>query len=115
MVKVGDHITLDFLGVKEDYTPEFYEKVINKIAKAAKVGIINISKYEFSPQGLTMVALLKESHMSFHTFPEHGIISFDFFTCGRINPNVSLNILKKEINIFFHFKKILYNIMKNRF
>ena len=98
MVKVGDHITLDFLGVKEDYTPEFYEKVINKIAKAAKVGIINISKYEFSPQGLTMVALLKESHMSFHTFPEHGIISFDFFTCGRINPNVSLNILKKEIN-----------------
>ena len=45
-----------------------------------------------------MVALLKESHMSFHTFPEHGIISFDFFTCGRINPNVSLNILKKEIN-----------------
>ena len=60
MVKVGDHITLDFLGVKEDYTPEFYEKVINKIAKAAKVGIINISKYEFSPQGLTMVALLKE-------------------------------------------------------
>ena len=97
MVKVGDHITLDFLGVKKEYSPQFYEEIIHKIAKAAKVGIVNISKYEFSPQGLTMVALLKESHMSFHTFPEDGIISFDFFTCGDINPNVSLEILKKEI------------------
>ena len=26
MIKVGEHITIDFLGVKKDYTPEFYEK-----------------------------------------------------------------------------------------
>ena len=97
MVKVGDHITLDFLGVKKEYSPSFFENIIHKIAKAAQVGIVNIAKYEFSPQGLTMVALLKESHMSFHTFPEEGIISFDFFTCGKINPNVSLDILKEEI------------------
>ena len=97
MVKVGDHITLDFLGVKKEYSAQFYENIIHKIAKAAKVGIVNISKYEFTPQGLTMIALLKESHMSFHTFPENGIISFDFFTCGQVNPNVSLEILKKEI------------------
>jgi len=98
MVKVGDHVTLDFLGVKKEYSPEFYENVINKIAKAAKVGIVNISKYEFSPQGLTMIALLKESHMSFHTFPENGIISFDFFTCGKVSPMVALDILKQEID-----------------
>ena len=35
MIKVGEHITIDFLGVKKDYSPEFYEKVIYKIAKAA--------------------------------------------------------------------------------
>ena len=97
MVKVGDHVTLDFLGVKKEYSPEFYENVINKIAKAAKVGIVNISKYEFSPQGLTMIALLKESHMSFHTFPENGIVSFDFFTCGKVSPMVAHDILKQEI------------------
>ncbi len=97
MVKVGDHITLDFLGVKKEYSAKFYEDVIYKIAKAAKVGVVNISKKEFTPQGLTMIALLMESHMSFHTFPENGIISFDFFTCGKIHPNVALDILKKEI------------------
>ena len=105
MVKVGDHITLDFLGVKKEYSPSFYENIIHKIAKAAQVGIVNIAKYEFSPQGLTMVALLKESHMSFHTFPEEGIISFDFFTCGKISPNVSLDILKEEIQYTSIVKK----------
>ena len=45
----------------------------------------------------TILALLAESHISFHTFPEKGIISFDFFTCGKVNPSVSLEIIKKEL------------------
>ena len=48
MVKVGDHITLDFLGVKKEYSAKFYEDVIYKIAKAAKVGVVNISKKELN-------------------------------------------------------------------
>ena len=95
--KVGEHITLDFHGVHEDHKPEFYEKIFKKIAKAAKVEIVNISKYVFTPQGVTLLCLLKESHMSFHTFPEKGIVSFDFFTCGTISPNISVEILKKEL------------------
>ena len=97
MIKVGEHITLDFLGVKKDYTPEFYEKVIYKIAKAAKVEILNVVSHKFEPQGFTLVALLSESHFSFHTFPERGVISFDFFTCGKVNPKVALKILRNEI------------------
>ena len=98
MIKVGEHITIDFLGVKKDYLPDFYEKVIYKIAKAAKVEILNVAKHKFEPQGFTLVALLAESHFSFHTFPEKGVISFDFFTCGKINPKVALKILRKEID-----------------
>ena len=97
MLKVGEHITVDFLGVKKEYPNSFYEKVIYKIAKAAKVEILNVSSHEFEPQGFTLVALLSESHFSFHTFPEKGVISFDFFTCGKVNPKVALKILKKEI------------------
>ena len=97
MKKVGEHITLDFLGVKQDYSPKFYNKIIYKIAKKAKVEILNVSEHVFKPQGFTLVALLAESHMSFHTFPEKGIISFDFFTCAKVSPKVALDILKKEI------------------
>ncbi len=97
MLKVGEHITIDFLGVKKDYTPSFYEKIIYKIAKSAKVQILNVSSHKFEPQGFTLVALLSESHMSFHTFPERGVISFDFFTCGKVHPKIALKILRKEI------------------
>ena len=95
--KVGEHITLDFLGVPGDYTSKFYNKIIYKIAKKAKVEILNVAEHQFKPQGFTLVALLAESHMSFHTFPEKGIISFDFFTCAKISPTVALDILKKDI------------------
>ena len=97
MTKVGEHITLDFIGVKKDYSQKFYEKVIYKIAKLAKVEILGINSHKFEPQGFTTVALLAESHMSFHTFPERGIISFDFFTCGKISPKAALEVLKTEI------------------
>ena len=97
MTKVGEHITLDIIGTTKEYEPKFFEKLVYKIAKKAKVTVLNISKYQFEPQGFTLVALLAESHISFHTFPEKGIISFDFFTCGKVNPNVSIDILKKEI------------------
>ena len=62
MIKVGEHITLDFLGVKKDYPKSFYEKIIYKIAKAAKVEILNVSSHAFQPQGFTLVALLSEMH-----------------------------------------------------
>ena len=98
MIKVGEHITLDIIGTTKEYDPSVFEKVIHKIAKAANVTILNISKYKFEPQGFTILALLAESHISFHTFPENGIISFDFFTCGKISPSVAIDIVKKEFN-----------------
>ena len=97
MSKVGEHITIDIIGTEKEYDPSVFEKLIYDIAKAAKVEILNVVKYKFEPQGFTILALLAESHISFHTFPEKGIISFDFFTCGKINPSVAVDIIKKEI------------------
>ena len=103
MTKVGEHITLDIIGTTQEYDPSVFERAIHKIAKAAEVTILEISKYKFEPQGFTILALLAESHISFHTFPEKGIISFDFFTCGKISPSVALDIVKKE----FKHKRIV--------
>ena len=102
MTKVGEHITVDIIGTTKEYDSTVYEKVIKNIAKAAGVTILNISKYKFEPQGFTILALLAESHISFHTFPEKGIISFDFFTCGKINPSIALEVIKKE----FKYKRL---------
>ena len=76
MTKVGEHVTFDIIGTQKEYDPKFYEKLVYKIAKKAKVVVLEISKYKFEPQGFTLVALLAESHICFHTFPEKGFFSF---------------------------------------
>jgi len=103
MTKVGEHVTLDIIGTEKEYEPKFFEKLVYKISKKAKVTVLEISKYKFEPQGFTLVALLAESHISFHTFPEKGIISFDFFTCGKVSPSIAIEIIKKE----FEHKRIV--------
>ena len=66
MIKVGEHITLDIIGTTKEYDPSVYERVIKEIAEAAKVTILNISKYKFEPQGFTILALLAESLSLIH-------------------------------------------------
>ena len=105
MIKVGEHITLDIIGANKEYDPSVFETVITEIAKAANVTILNVSKYKFEPQGFTILALLAESHISFHTFPEKRIISFDFFTCGKVSPSIALNVIKEEIEHTHIIKK----------
>ena len=43
MTKVGEHITLDIIGTKKEYDPVFFEKLVYKIAKIAKVTVLQIS------------------------------------------------------------------------
>ena len=51
MTKVGEHVTFDIIGTQKEYDPKFYEKLVYKIAKKAKVVVLEISKYKFEPQG----------------------------------------------------------------
>lgn len=53
---------------------------------AAGATLIDIRLHHFGPgQGVTGVALLAESHISVHTWPEHGYAALDFFLCGATN------------------------------
>ena len=47
MTKVGEQITLDIIGTNKEYDPAFFEKLVYKIAKVAKVTVLEISKYKF--------------------------------------------------------------------
>ena len=45
--------------------------------------LLDISSHKFQPHGVTAVALLAESHISIHTWPENGMAVCDVFTCGE--------------------------------
>ena len=45
--------------------------------------LLALNSHKFSPQGVTCVAMLAESHISIHTWPELGMAVCDVFTCGE--------------------------------
>ena len=80
---VGIHIIADLYGVDEELISTS-DNVIALIEEAVKVG--NLSKissdyYQFQPKGVSGIVLLAESHLSFHTWPEHNLVTLDIYTC----------------------------------
>ena len=76
---------------------EYYECDANRIdnmdlisdalleaAKRCKVTILEKSFHKFSPQGVSGVVVIAESHISIHTWPEHNYAAVDFFTCSEV-------------------------------
>jgi S-adenosylmethionine decarboxylase proenzyme len=59
--------------------------------------IQTISK-KFEPQGVTILCLLSESHISIHTYPELGNCYVDIFTCGAANPKIGCDRIIEQLN-----------------
>jgi S-adenosylmethionine decarboxylase len=57
--------------------------------------LLHIHTHKFSPQGVSGVAVLAESHISVHTWPEIGYGAFDVFMCGDARPWLAVDVLKK--------------------
>ena len=56
--------------------------LLYRATKECKSTLLNLATHKFEPQGVTGVAMLAESHISIHTWPEKGIAMCDIFTCG---------------------------------
>jgi S-adenosylmethionine decarboxylase len=64
--------------------PALIERVLRAAADAAKVHVLALNLHHFGPeQGVTGVALLAESHISIHSWPEEGVAAIDIFVCGE--------------------------------
>ena len=61
----------------------FLRCTLNRAAKLAKATVLNLISNKFEPHGVTAIALLAESHISIHTWPESNYSAVDIFTCGK--------------------------------
>jgi len=61
----------------------FLRCTLNRAAKLANATVLNLISNKFEPQGVTAIALLAESHISIHTWPESSYSAVDIFTCGQ--------------------------------
>jgi len=61
--------------------------------------VLDVKTHDFGTRaGFTGMALLAESHISVHTWPEHGYAAIDIFMCGNANPRLSLSVLEAYFN-----------------
>ena len=61
----------------------FLRCILSRAAKLANATVLNLISNKFEPQGVTAIALLAESHISIHTWPESNYSAVDIFTCGQ--------------------------------
>lgn len=106
----GEHLLIDIFGANNLDCTKKMEKVFHEAVKAANATMLHIHMHHFgSGSGVSGVAVLSESHISVHTWPERGYAAFDVFMCGQANPSLALTVIKlafpsTEVNVSTHFR-----------
>ena len=97
----GDHYLVDLYGcdpaIIGDAQPT--EEALMKAARRCGATVIEFHFHQFSPQGVSGMILIAESHLSVHTWPENGFVAVDIFTCGEdMKPEIAVNVLEEAFD-----------------
>ncbi len=85
MRRLGTHLLIELGGVDPALLddPAWIRDTMTVAARKGRATVLNTSFHTFSPQGVSGVIVLAESHISVHTWPEEGYAAVDVFTCGN--------------------------------
>lgn len=94
---LGLHILLDLYECQTNLdSPEDIQAIMIQAAKEAHTTVLNSYVHKFSPQGVSCVVVISESHLSIHTWPEHKHAEIDVFTCGsNALPTAAVDCLQR--------------------
>jgi S-adenosylmethionine decarboxylase len=78
------HIIADFSGCPAELLElrQQGEEILRLTIEKSGLSCVMIRSHQFEPSGYTAAALLTESHITLHTWPEHAAVQIDIFTCG---------------------------------
>ena len=72
--------------------------LLYKTVKECKANLLDLNVHKFDPQGVTGFAMISESHISIHTWPENKMAVCDVFTCGDdAMPEVGVEYMKEQL------------------
>ncbi|WP_288380031.1 adenosylmethionine decarboxylase [uncultured Massilia sp.] len=92
----GIHLLADLAGIHAALLvdADAIDALLRTAAVAAGARILHSHFHTFGPgMGVTGVLLLAESHISIHTWPEHGFAAADIFMCGDAQPQRALDLI----------------------
>ncbi|MCS7125867.1 MAG: adenosylmethionine decarboxylase [Aigarchaeota archaeon] len=99
MKTLGRHLVVEMYGCRSDLLGDLSlaRKSLNEAVEACKATFMGEHYTMFPGGGVSGVIIIAESHISIHTWPEHGYIAIDIFTCGEhIDPWKAYEVFVKN-------------------
>jgi len=92
----GAHLIIDLYDAERLDDIDHIEATLRRAVDAAEATLLHIHLHHFEPNGgVSGVAVLAESHISIHTWPENGYAALDVFMCGNANPEACIPVLRE--------------------
>ena len=111
MISLGEHILIELYNCDRELidNSDLLEVLMLKAAEVANAKVVKSVFHNFSPQGVTGVVVVEESHFAIHTWPEHGYAAVDLFTCSEdMDYDAAYRFLENELKAEkSSFKKVL--------
>ena len=95
----GVHLIIDLYEAEGLSDIDRIEEALRKCVAAAGATLLHIHLHHFEPNGgVSGVAVLAESHISIHTWPEAGYAALDVFMCGSADPDACIPVLREAFS-----------------
>ncbi len=99
MDTLGRHLLVEYYGCDPDVLNDEarLRTLMRNAANAAGATEVAVVFHRFSPEGVSGVVVVEESHLSIHTWPEYGYAAVDFYTCGECEPKRAHQLLRRGL------------------
>lgn len=95
----GTHLILDLWDARYLDDLGRMEATMREAVDVCGATLLHIHLHHFTPgNGISGVAVLAESHISVHTWPERSFAAFDIFMCGNARPELAIPVFKRAFN-----------------
>jgi len=95
METMGRHVIAELWECEFDKLNDvnFIERTFVEAALKSGAEVREVAFHKFAPQGVSGVVIISESHLTIHSFPEHGYASIDVYTCGDLDPTIAADYI----------------------
>ena len=100
---LGRHAICEFWGATYLNSVERTEQALRDAVAAGHLSLVDVFVHQFSPHGVSGIAVIAESHLAIHTWPEHGYVAADVFTCRE---SVDLEALIEVLRVAFEAEHV---------
>lgn len=99
METMGRHVISELWGCDFEKlnNMEEIERIFVDAALKSGAEVREVAFHKFAPQGVSGVVIISESHLTIHSFPEHGYASIDVYTCGDLDPNIAADHIAESL------------------